>query len=257
MAGALQQIAHDLSGGNCGVQDIPWEKLRYEHTQAIRASLIKRFAPATVNKMLSALRGVMKECWRLGMLDVEALHRACDLAPVKNHRLPKGRALTPREIALLGLHLTKRYQTLLAFMLTTGLRRAEVAALTWYDVSYDRRYLTLIGKGEKERIVPVPDRIAQALTAQWIAEGPTLTDPVFGVSAGCIWTVLRDASRCSGVAPVSPHDLRRTYATRLLESGVDLAMVQRLMGHSSPTTTARYDRRGLADAQAAVDKVFG
>jgi integrase len=252
MEQALRTMAGDFSGGRFGAQDFPWEKLRYEHTQAIRAKLVERYAPATVNKMLSALRGVLKECWRLGKLDVEALHRACDIAPVKGNRVPKGRALTRAEQQLLLLRLFGRDRTLVHLLLVTGLRRAEACSVTWND--YTGQALRVTGKGNKQRVVPLPHWVCRDLRMPAVATG---ANRIFPISPSRVWAILREASFEAGIAPVSPHDLRRTYATRLLDAGVDLAMVQRLMGHASPTTTSGYDRRGLNEAAVAVNRVFG
>ncbi|MBA2534559.1 MAG: hypothetical protein H0V21_06075, partial [Rubrobacter sp.] len=88
MRTALQAIAELVSAGRADVLSLPWHELRYQHTSAIRSALTERYAPATANKMLSALRGVIKECWRLGYIDAEQRDRACDLPPVRGKTLP-------------------------------------------------------------------------------------------------------------------------------------------------------------------------
>ena len=77
---------------------LDWAALRYQHTQAIRANLLETRAPAGVNKILAALRGVLKEAWRLGLMDAETYHRTADLPGVRGERLPRGRALSKREL---------------------------------------------------------------------------------------------------------------------------------------------------------------
>ncbi len=64
----------------------PWHRLRYRDTARVRAHLVERYAPATVNKILSALRGVLKTCWRLGLMDAETYARAADVANVRRDR---------------------------------------------------------------------------------------------------------------------------------------------------------------------------
>jgi integrase len=255
MEQSLRVIAEEFSRGVCDAQTFPWDQLRYEHTQAIRAKLAERYAPATANKMLAALRGVLKECWRLGKLNVEELHRACDIEPIRGSRQPKGRALTKNELHLLTLHTTTiRDRLLIEFMVVTGLRRAEVAAVTWDDLCTGK--LRVRGKGNKERWVPVPARTLVALRGM-LDGNDSIHKRLFPLSPGRIWTILREASADAGIETVTPHDLRRTYATRLLSSGVDLATVQRLMGHANPKTTAGYDRRDADTAAEAVERVFG
>ena len=77
MAQALNVISDMLKPGNAW-QNLPWGQIRYSHAAAIRAKLAERYAPATTNKMLSALRGVLKEAWRLGHMSAEDYARATD-----------------------------------------------------------------------------------------------------------------------------------------------------------------------------------
>lgn len=81
---------------------LDWSRLRYQHTAAIRARLAADYAPATANKMLSALRGVLKEAWRLGLMSAEDYQRAADIANIKAETLPAGRDLSFGEIKALA-----------------------------------------------------------------------------------------------------------------------------------------------------------
>ena len=88
-----------LSDARCDAWSLAWDKLRYRHTTAVRALLADgRYARSTANRHLAALRGVLKECWRLGYVSAEDFQRASDLEPVRGSRLPRGRALQPGEI---------------------------------------------------------------------------------------------------------------------------------------------------------------
>jgi hypothetical protein len=80
---ALTVVGEMLTGSPVNPIAVPWWDLRYQHTQAVRSKLAEDYAPATANKMLSALRGVLRESWRLGYLDAETFHRAVDLKSVK------------------------------------------------------------------------------------------------------------------------------------------------------------------------------
>src|ERR687894_2972336 len=84
MEQALHTIAQLIAGEQYDAFTLPWAALEYQHTQAVRTVLAERYAPATANKMLSALRGVLKEAWRLGQMNAEDLHRACDVGSVKS-----------------------------------------------------------------------------------------------------------------------------------------------------------------------------
>src|SRR5438105_10792378 len=102
MRAALDAIASLLSDDRCDAWSLAWEKLRYRHTTAVRALLADgRYAPSTANRHLAALRGVLKECWRLRYVSAEDFQRASDLEPVRRSRLPRGRALQPGEVRAL------------------------------------------------------------------------------------------------------------------------------------------------------------
>ncbi|MBD2261197.1 hypothetical protein [Pseudanabaena sp. FACHB-2040] len=113
----------------------PWWELRYQHTSAIRVRLQERYAPATANKALSALRRVLQECWRLGLMDVESYQRAADLSNIQGETIPAGRDISPGEVWALMADCTKcdrnidyRDAAVLAVLLV-GLRRSEVVSL--------------------------------------------------------------------------------------------------------------------------------
>src|SRR5664279_3378817 len=95
MTDALDKIAR-MDGRDALTLD--WSALRYQHTAAIRARLASTYAAATANKMLSALRGVLKEAWRLGQMSAEDYQRAVDLENIKGETLPAGRDLSFGEI---------------------------------------------------------------------------------------------------------------------------------------------------------------
>jgi integrase/recombinase XerD len=136
MRQSLSVIANLVSGGRADTRTLAWEKLRYQHTQAIRTALAERYAPGTTNKMLAALRGVLKEAWRLGLMDAENYHRAVDLRAIKSQTLPRGRALTAGELRALfeacadGTKAGVRDAALLAILYAGGLRRSEAASAT-------------------------------------------------------------------------------------------------------------------------------
>jgi hypothetical protein len=112
MAQALETVAAVVTGGDwqelegrrvllpgrCSMRTMPWHLLRYQHTAALRSKLAEVFKPATANKMLSAVRGVLRECWRLGLVDAESYQRATDLPSVRGSNVAAGRALTHGEL---------------------------------------------------------------------------------------------------------------------------------------------------------------
>jgi len=102
-AQALEVVAGIASGGQARAATFPWASLRYQHVQALRAALVERgYAPASVNKCLYALRGVLTEAWRLGLLEDGDYHRAVDVHNVRGETLPRGRALSGGELHALA-----------------------------------------------------------------------------------------------------------------------------------------------------------
>ncbi|MEO8461887.1 MAG: tyrosine-type recombinase/integrase, partial [Chloroflexota bacterium] len=150
-----------------------------------------------------------------------------------------------------------RDRALLELLYAAGLRISEALGLDLEDLSFDGGFVRVIGKGDKERLVPVGD-IALSVLGQWIA-GPRVGlvalagtsqargGPLFLGDRGGRWArqqawlaVKRAAARAGLSDRVSPHTLRHSFATHLLEGGADLRIVQELLGHASISTTQLY-----------------
>ena len=85
MSQALEVIARILTSGRRGVGGVPWSSLGHEHTAAVRAAMAEQYSPSTANKMLSALRGVLKSCWRLELMNADQYQRAVDVGLYHTH----------------------------------------------------------------------------------------------------------------------------------------------------------------------------
>ena len=150
-------MARLLTTDRLGADELPWHHLGYQHTQALRAALAARYSPATANRHLAALRGVLREAWRLGLMSAEDLQRAIDLPAVRGERLPRGRSLTRGELRALfescrgGCPADARDAALMGVLYAAGLRRAEVVALEVSDYDPETGALIVRGKGNKER----------------------------------------------------------------------------------------------------------
>lgn len=272
---SLTAIAQTVDAG-ATFDTFPWASLRYQHTQAIRAKLAATYSASTANRHLSALRGVLKECWRLGYMGAEEYQRAIDLKAIKGTKAAqaeKGRHLKQGEFgALIGVCLDGsaagvRDAALVAVGYIAGLRRAELAGLQLEDYDQDAGSLTIRrGKGNKERVIPVADGAVVAL-GEWLAVRGPGAGPLFtrilkgdhvtldGLTAQAVYYILSERAEQAGVKKFSPHDLRRTFAGDLLDAGADIATVQKLMGHANANTTAGYDRRDAKSKRAAVNKL--
>lgn len=228
------------------------------------------WSPSHINKHLSALRRVLKESWRLGLMNAEDYHRAIDLEPIKGTREPAGRDVGDAELAALlaacdETPLGIRDAAVIAVVYVTGIRRSEAAALTLASYSTAGRSLRLVGKGDKQRIVPVSAAALPWLDA-WLRLRGGKPGPLFcplrkggkiehrAMTSQTIADLLERRRLQAGVAlPVKPHDLRRTLIGDLLDNGTDLATAQAIAGHADPRTTSRYDRRALDTKRDAVD----
>src|SRR5215831_9019042 len=187
MRQALDAVAGIVTGGQATAATLDWSRLRYQHTQAVRTALAARYAPATTNKMLAALRGVLREAWRLGYVTAEEYHRATDLPAVRGSTLPRGRALTAGELrAFFGAvaedarpATRARDAALLAVLYGAGVRRAEAVALDVADYDPESGALTIRrGKGNKARVMYATNGAREALAA-WLAVRGTEPGPLF------------------------------------------------------------------------------
>lgn len=267
MRGALARLGLLFTGEAVDVVCVPWHLVRYEHVAAARAILQHTYAPATVNKHLTALRGVVRECWRFGLIDGDVLARVIDVPNVKGKRLPAGRMLEEQELRTLWAvagPLGARYAACLALLFSGGLRRSEAAELTWDCVDTtiaadgaETIWLTVEGKGGKERRVPLRGTAAcriSTLAREAQAKGDPRWGSVLGVCDRGVAKMVEKLVVNAGIAHASCHDLRRSFVSHALAGGAPIADVARVAGHSDPRTTAGYDRRaddalvGVADA---------
>jgi integrase len=273
--------AHGSDPGPDPAAAFPWAALRTEHTSMIRA-LIERqstrdgsrpWSPAYRNKHLAALRGVLSAAWRLGLITTDEYQRARTVKDFPGSRLPAGRSIHVEEFAALlrvcagdPTPAGRRDAALLALLYTTGARRAEIAALCREHYDPGTRGLRIVGKGDKQRREYLHPHAATLLGA-WLAlddapSGPLLK-PVHKsgsiqdrhLSGSGIRQIVNKRRVQAGLPPLTPHDFRRTFIGELLDAGTDLPTVQELVGHASPATTARYDRRPERKRRTAVDRL--
>jgi integrase/recombinase XerD len=287
-AQALRVIAFSLG---TDINSLNWGALRYQHTTAIRSQLIQAYAPATVNKMLSALRQALKQAWLLGQMTAEEYTRAIELEPVTGETLPAGRELTTGEILALMTACQKdktpagtRDAAMIGVMYAAGLRRDEVVKLDVDNYDIETGKMVLIGKRSIQRTAYITNGAADALK-DWLAirggtKGPLFvevnkggkvliereemivkpTRKIRGVdvpnkkagqtiyrggamTSQAIYNMLAKRAQEAGIKNFSPHDIRRTFISHLLEAGADIVTVSKMAGHANIQTTARYDRR--------------
>ncbi|MGL5833607.1 MAG: tyrosine-type recombinase/integrase [Waterburya sp.] len=274
MTRSLTAIAMMLTNGECDLYTIDWSKLRYKHTAAIQSALLKKYETTTAKKMMCALRRVLAEARKLELMDAANYQKAMDLQSIKVSQRLTGRALTGTEItALISVCMGDlsyqgiRDMALIAILRGTGLRRAEVVKLKLTDFDSQTGAVEVrSGKGGKDRTVYLP-QTAIPFVIDWLRvrgkkPGALLCPVRKGgsieyrhLSPQAVLLVMQKRAGQAGIKTFSPHDFRRTFCSDLLDAGVDIVTVQKLAGHASPITTAKYDRRGEETKRNAVQNL--
>ncbi len=271
MRQSLDIIAGILSD-NHDADSYPWHEVTYADSMSVRIVLTERYKPATVNKMLSALRGVLKQTWRLGLVDADTYRRAADVENVRNSNLLSGRALASEEIGkLFGACVDDtpkgaRDAALLAVLYGCGLRRGELAGLDIDDFDPEDCSMVVHGKRNKQRTVYLGGNGCQYIET-WLRHRGDDAGPLFcpvdqtgeiritRLRGESVAYIIKRLQQTAGVDHFSAHDLRRSFVTTLLDAGEDIFTVQKLAGHADITTTARYDRRGEQAKRRAVQSL--
>jgi integrase/recombinase XerD len=214
-------------------------------------------AAASAARTLVAVRGFHRFAVREGLASTDPGREV--RPPAAARRLPK--ALTVSEVesiltstgGVAAEPLGLRDRALLEFLYGTGARISEAVGLDEDDLDLDGAVAHLHGKGGKQRLVPIGSKASEALSAYLVRARPGLVvdaqRAVFlnarggRLSRQSAWTILRTAAERAGVtAEVSPHTLRHSFATHLLDGGADVRVVQELLGHASVTTTQVYTK---------------
>lgn len=284
---ALRRLTRLLSNGKTNDPALfPWATINVDVASKIRALLYEvtrtgGLTPSTANLTLSHLRGLVRTMYSMELVDQRQYNLMRDgaLKNVPGSRQERGRALAPREeqalrkaARCLDGYRGAMLDTAIVLAVGAGLRREEIARLAVAGLTPGK--LTVIGKGNKERSIPVDPQMQTAVDA-WLGERAAIA-PTHGglfcspqrpealLSPWSFWALVREAAhaafgdrnpcdnkcRCL-VVVTGPHDFRRTFATRLLEQGLDIGQVKVFMGHESLETTARYDKR---DVEALFEK---
>jgi site-specific recombinase XerD len=260
MRGVLDRLAA-LAQPGATAATLAWHRLRYAHTAAMLARLAAAHAPATVNKARAALRRVLREARKLGLMESDDYLNAIDVDAVAGEREAAGRALAAAEVRALLAACDRatprgaRDAALLGLLFGGGMRRAEAISVDLAGADLARGRVKVRGKGNRDRVVPL-NRSGAALVRAWVAvrgdaPGPLLCpfarDGAMQVGRrlgnSSVYGILKEIAARAGVADVSPHDARRTRITELLDAGGDYGLVQRIAGHKEIGTTRRYDRR--------------
>lgn len=212
----------------------------------------RRYQPAAIRRKLVALRRFYR------YLSVEGRRADDPTVGVDSPKLPKRLPSVLDEDSVARLLRTPppagrtefqrlRDRAILEMLYASGVRRAEVASLNLSDVDLKRRIMRVTGKGNKQRTVLINEAASEAMCA-YLAHRPRTADDAFfvgrrGTRLGvrAVWEIVKTVERLSGMRlHASPHVLRHSFATHLLENGADLMTIKELLGHESLATTQIY-----------------
>jgi site-specific recombinase XerD len=222
---------------------------------------LKGQAPLTVRRKLTAVASFYRFLQDTGR---------ATLSPARGLPLPKVAQCFPTCLtaeqagALLEAAHTPWHRALLALLLFAGLWRSEVAAITLDDLDMEHAQLLVRGKGARQRVVPLTPLVVEAIREYLPCRPQTESDHLFVSRVGGRPIAGRVTNRmlarvleAAGLDQhgITPHALRRTFATHLIRNGVDVRTVQELLGHADLQTTARYLHSDTRTKQAAVGRL--
>lgn len=255
----------------------PWHELSYQKLHLVRAKMLElEYSINSVNLTLSGLRGIAKTAFNLELMSSEQLMRIQAVNLVKGEVLRKGRSLSDAEInELLRACAERKTHTMAirdkAILLLgcgAGIRCSELISVRVYDFDSQSGTINILnGKGRRQRTIALAKPVVDALTS-WIDVLPSKSGPLFreirrggsirlnGLTKQGVAKVLQGLQEVSGVSKFSPHDMRRTFTTRLLDQGNDFKTVKALCNHASVSTTERYDFRALSEINNASRSIF-
>jgi len=260
----VRMAAHARKLGRGGPGDITTADLRGLLLDLKEMGL----APSSLARNLSSIRTYFR--FLLGEGEVQADPSDRISMPKQWRRLPDALSIPEMEALLNApdlLHpLAWRDRAMLEFAYATGVRVSELIGVRVRDVHMDEQFVSVFGKGSKERLVPVGGRAVGALSIYLRETRPALDrgrgeGRIFLNARGGpltrmgVWKILRQHVQTAGIEKhVTPHTLRHTFATHLLEGGADLIAVQEMLGHADISTTQIYthvDRNYLAQEHRA------
>ena len=226
----------------------------------------RRYQPAAIRRKLVALRRFYR------YLIVEGLRGDDPLVGIDPPRLPKRLPVVLKEDEVARLLRTPppagrtdfqrlRDRAILEVLYASGIRRAEVAALDLHDVDLERRTMRVLGKGNKQRIVLINEAAAEAMRA-YLGLRPRSSDEAFFVGrrgrrlgVRSIWAIVKTFERLCGLPlHATPHVMRHSFATHLLENGADIMTIKELLGHESLATTQIYTNVSVEHMRKTYDR---
>ncbi len=261
MKSAMNQIAKLL--GFPSYTAVPYHRMQSSDVNALIEIMRKRHEmnPSTINLYLSALKGVFKYCWEAGEIAYEDYLKLKTVKQLKGKRVKRNKVVVSKPLVKnIISHCTAggntksiRDAAIIAVLTGCGLRREEVVSIRIDDYDKESRKFLIRGKGDKERIVPIPFYV-MALVNQWLVirgyesgalfvkvhRSGAISSRLASMSGQAIYNLLHQKCIELGIDRIHPHAMRHYFGTTLLRSGVDIVTVRDLLGHETITTTETY-----------------
>lgn len=275
MLSALGNLAGLASKRMATSRSCPWWLWTATHSTRVRAKLVRRYKPATVNRHLTALRGVLKASWHLGLMTEKAYRQASAFSneevlvlPVANLPLRKGALTKLFKSCMEDTARASRDAAILALLYGCGLRRQELVALDFKD--FDNQQMSiqvLYGRGAQARLV-YPPLGSQAALEGWLSHRGEKAGPLFKrirrgdhiqdsrMTDQSVLLVVKNRGEKAGLEALTAHELRQSFISNLLDQGASLSAVQHLAGHRSAQSTLRYDRTAERAKENAARKLM-
>ncbi len=257
----LAAYGRDLKGFQRFIEGKAWEVVTQEHVLSYLEYVKEKYATASVCRMLVAIKVFFRFLKREGLVPTD---------PTRYLDSPKLWQLIPEVLSIDEVTrllaapgdedaIGARDKAILHVLYASGLRVSELCGLNLTDVDDTR--VRVKGKGNKERIVPIAKSAVEAVDrylTQWRqnAEGPLfVTAQGKRIDRVMVWKRVKFYAKKAGIdKPISPHTLRHSFATHLLENGADLRVIQEMLGHVSIHTTDRYTHVSQKHLNEAFDR---
>ncbi|OGQ77357.1 MAG: tyrosine recombinase XerC, partial [Deltaproteobacteria bacterium RIFCSPLOWO2_12_FULL_60_16] len=248
---------------------IALEEVDRHVVRAYLGALAKVCRKSSIGRKLAALKGFFRYLIRERRISKDPLSGLA--APKQEKPLPVFLSVDDVFRLLGGVpaagSLEIRDRAILEVLYSTGIRVSELVGLDWEDIDFRLGILKVLGKGSKERIVPVGEVALQALRDYGAEQGkkgsraargetPVFLNRLGGrITTRSVARIVEKYLRATGITVrIGPHGLRHTFATHLLNSGADLRAIQELLGHASLSTTQRYTHVNLDQLTAVYDR---
>lgn len=240
--------------GEFNLRDITPEHVEgYRRMRLEAKRFAKKISPLTTNRELALLKAMFTKAVDYGYASTNPVKR---VKMIPESDAARERILTPAEERTLLEKAPQHFRPFLIIALNTGMRRGEILNLKWPQIDFEKRLVHVIKtKSSRNRIVPMNNMLYQTLRS--MKTGANGTERVYPFKY--VQYVFEKARTDAGLAGLRLHDLRHTFATRLIQSGANPFTVQRILGHSTITMTMRYVHPSedlMRDAVTSLERNF-